>query len=590
MTLPENILSKIPGENPSGQNLRWEPIYEKVKEARREEEELPQGEWTYKVKTADPALVIRLASEALSTKTKDLQLAVWLTEALVLQTGVSGLRAGLELLCGMIESFWDTLYPAPEDGDMELRVAPLNWVGSALVHQVKKIPLTRSRYDWFSYFESRAVGYEDACSGNETRMKARENAIAEKKLTPEAFDRDAELTPREFYADLANELNLTLRALQTLGDLCTEKLNGDSPSFGKLRSTLEDLQSLVGTLLMSKGEPVAKVAKPRVDHTPVATFVEPARQTKQSASDEPVDCEDAIRRIIDATNRLRRLNPSSPESYLILRALRWGNLFSKRSSTVAIDLEPPASETRQRLKRLARDGEWNDLLEASETALASPCGTGWLDLQRYSAIACQKLGNDYDPVLAAIRSSVSTLLSQFPDLPKATFFDDTSVASPETVTWLQENFSSYHSADEEAMVIVPPQVLPASGAEEPPPDAKELAMNAVRSGRIQEAMEILTREIAQERSGRRRFERKAQLAQVCLTAGQESIAYPILKDLAQEIECRKLADWESPAVLATHLTLLFRCMNTMGGDAREKQEIYERICRLDPIQALACLK
>jgi type VI secretion system protein ImpA len=139
-------------------------------------------------------------------------------------------------------------------------------------------------------------------------------------------------------------------------------------------------------------------------------------------------------------------------------------------------------------------------------------------------------------------------------------------------------------------VIVPPQVLPASGAEEPPPDAKELAMNAVRSGRIQEAMEILTREIAQERSGRRRFERKAQLAQVCLTAGQESIAYPILKDLAQEIECRKLADWESPAVLATHLTLLFRCMNTMGGDAREKQEIYERICRLDPIQALACLK
>src|SRR5579864_8255164 len=213
MTLPENILSKIPGENTSGQNLRWDPLYEKVKEARREEDDLPQGEWVYKVKTADPALVIRLTSDALSTKTKDLQLAAWLAEALVLQNGMTGLRAGLELLCGMILSFWDTLYPEVEDGDMELRAAPLSWVGSSLVDQVKKIPLTRSRYDWFKYLESRAVGYEEACQGNETRMKARETAIAEKKLSPEAFDRDAELTPRDFHVDLANELELSLRAL-----------------------------------------------------------------------------------------------------------------------------------------------------------------------------------------------------------------------------------------------------------------------------------------------------------------------------------------------------------------------------------------
>jgi type VI secretion system protein ImpA len=103
-------------------------------------------------------------------------------------------------------------------------------------------------------------------------------------------------------------------------------------------------------------------------------------------------------------------------------------------------------------------------------------------------------------------------------------------------------------------------------------------------------MEILTREIAQERSGRARFEKKMQLASVCLATGHESIAYPILKELAQEIERRKPEEWESPTVLANPLILLFRCLNKMGGDAEEKQEVYQRICRLDPVQALACLK
>jgi len=43
-------------------------------------------------------------------------------------------------------------------------------------------------------------------------------------------------------------------------------------------------------------------------------------------------------------------------------------------------------------------------------------------------------------------------------------------------------------------------------------------------------------------------------------------------------------------VLANSLILLLRCLNKMGGSEVEKQEIYQRICRLDPVQALACLK
>jgi type VI secretion system protein ImpA len=130
MPLRDDLLNPIPGENPSGANLRYAGIYDKIKEARREEDDAPQGEWARERKLADWKQVIKLASESLATKSKDIQVAAWLTEAMLRTEGFAGLLASLKLCQGLIESFWDTLYPELEDGDAELRVAPLDWIGS----------------------------------------------------------------------------------------------------------------------------------------------------------------------------------------------------------------------------------------------------------------------------------------------------------------------------------------------------------------------------------------------------------------------------------------------------------------------------
>ncbi len=98
MPLREDILNPIPGDNPSGENLRYAPIYDQIKEARREDDDVPQGEWQIEIKKADWVLVIKLASEALATKSKDLQIAAWLTEAMLRREGFAGLQAGLVLL------------------------------------------------------------------------------------------------------------------------------------------------------------------------------------------------------------------------------------------------------------------------------------------------------------------------------------------------------------------------------------------------------------------------------------------------------------------------------------------------------------
>ena len=118
-------------------------------------------------------------------------------------------------------------------------------------------------------------------------------------------------------------------------------------------------------------------------------------------------------------------------------------------------------------------------------------------------------------------------------------------------------------------------------------DAYELAKAAASAGRPQEAMEILEREAAQERSGRGRFQRNMQLAQVCIAAGHPSIALPILEALANEIDNRKLEDWEDADMVIHALGLLYQCLEKLKRSPEEKQKVYARICRLRPARALA---
>src|SRR6202035_3215300 len=116
MPLRNDLLNPVSPENPAGPNLRYDPIYDKIKEARRQDDDAPQGEWARERKVADWALTIKLVSETLATKTKDLQWVAWLAEAMLRKEGIGGLREALDLAKGMLEKFWDGLYPELEDG------------------------------------------------------------------------------------------------------------------------------------------------------------------------------------------------------------------------------------------------------------------------------------------------------------------------------------------------------------------------------------------------------------------------------------------------------------------------------------------
>jgi type VI secretion system protein ImpA len=593
MPLPEGLLNPIPGDNPSGKTLRYDPVYDKIREARREEDVLPQGDWSREVKKADFPVVIKLTTEALSTKSKDLQLAAWLTEAITFRDHIAGLREGLDLLRGFMETFWDTLYPEIDDGDLEFRAGPLAWVGSKLDGGVRRLPLTKSKLDYFKFQESRRVGYEaDAVS--EEKAAARATAIAEKKCTAEEFDEAVKATGDAYYEKLAANLVAALESLQSLETLSDEKFGREAPSFANLRTALEEVQDMVKQYHQPAPEvteePAEAPAEEAVEESAGVTAAGAPAAKKKSVTAEPADREDAIQRLAIVAHFLRHESAVNPVPYLLLRALRWGELRAAGATLDPALLEAPPTEKRTVIKKMSMEGDWAGVLEDSEQAMSLPCGRGWIDLQRYAVRACESLGSDYEPVASGIRSALKALLADYPDLLNSSLMDDTPTANLETQTWLKENILPPPPAPSEPD-FAPAAVLTSSPSDsvngEKGPDVIELAMKAARAGKVQEAIGILTREMNNERTGRGRFQRHIQLANIFLATKHEAIAYPILVELAEEIERRKLEEWEEAAIVAQPLALLYRCAEKLGRDDAEKEKIYQKLCRLDPGQALS---
>jgi type VI secretion system protein ImpA len=584
-----DLLAPIPGDAPAGADLRYAPAYTQLQEARREEDDAPQGEWKRARKVAEYDVVVKVATDALATKSKDLMIAAWLTEALTRREGFAGLAYGLDLVRGLVDKYWDGVFPQIDEGDLGLRVRPLNWIGSGLEPSVKAVPLNRAGHDFITYTLSRQLGYESAVSSDNAKKAARQKEIDGGKVPPEDFDKSFEGTPKAWYKQLVAALDKSKGALEALDAQGNEKFGDDAPSFSKLQSALEAVHHLASQLLEKKlladPDPPEVVAAEAAAAAVASGAPAPAEGAPRVMSAEPTDINDATMRVVSAARWLRKASPGNPASYLLLRGLRWGEVRATGRTPNPKLLEAPGGEMRVKLKTLMIDGAWDQLLDAAEQVMGTPAGRGWLDLQRYTLTACAGLGSTYDAPAGAIRGALRSLLADIPDLPSMSLMDDLPAANADTRSWLQEMAAAAPAAENGAGADMPntAPAVPASYID-------ERVRVEIQAGRPAKAIDILMREIDRETSRRARWMRQAQIARVMVDAGLETVAKPILEQLMAEIESHKLEEWEAGELVAQPLVLLWRCLDKLGGDANAKQTLYLRICKLDARQAIAFAK
>ena len=600
MPLREDILAPIPGDNPSGIDLRRDTkllIYDKIKEARRQDDDLAQGDWQSERKVANFPFVVKLAQETIATVSKDIQLAAWLTEALLQTERYNGLRQGINLCHSLLTEFWETVYPIIEDGDREYRASPLSWIGSNLDLALRSLPIVTEGYSFIDYKNSRVVGYEDASKPDKDK-KARAKLISDGKIAAETFDKAFNETPKAFYLQAEKDLDGCLEGLANLDKYCDEMFEDDAPGLGKLKDTLTEIRHTIHGLLEKKREkepdpveevPVEEVAAEGIEGEASGESTTPTSGLVGSFASEPTDRRQAVAGIAGAAAFLRKREPFSPAPYLLLRGLRWGELRTASRLGDSNLLEAPTTELRQQIKRLALAKKWTELLELGEQAMAQPGSRAWLDLQRLSVAACNALGPEYQPIATAIQSELRALLNDLPELLNATLLDDTPAANPETKAWLnglQTPIPLPSTEESEAAESVPPQNNETPTWLAPSVDAYVLAKDALAVGQEEKAFAIMRSEVNRQRSGRRRFRRTMQMIELAVVAGKDGIAQPLLEDIATTIENHKLDAWEDPDLVASDLLKLMRYSKRIQGNAGEKQKLFERICRLDPVQAL----
>src|SRR5262245_47547082 len=144
------LLSPMPGDSPAGRPVPFD-LRRKFEEGRKEVEispYRPEEGAERVVQPPDWASVVRLTTEVLTSTSRDLMTAARLTEALVMTEGFAGLRDGLCLMRRMMEECWDRMHPDIEDGDLEVRAAPFNWLddldrGALFPRKLLLVPMVR---------------------------------------------------------------------------------------------------------------------------------------------------------------------------------------------------------------------------------------------------------------------------------------------------------------------------------------------------------------------------------------------------------------------------------------------------------------
>ena len=254
----EAILAPIPGEHPAGKDVREGKDFDVLKEARRQEEVLSQGDWQRDVKVADWSKAIQIATKILTEQSKDLQVATWLVEALLKRHGFAGLRDGLKILRGLHVNFWDGLYPAIEDGDLEYRSGKLDALNNLLPFAVNNTPLVRASdgtsYSYVHWKESQDVENlrRGAASDSEKRRQL-DDALKEGKLEGEKFDKAVAATPLTHCNALLEQLSDCWNAYEQLDQVLEEKYGEAAPSLRAVKDAVGECRLLMNSIVKKKG-------------------------------------------------------------------------------------------------------------------------------------------------------------------------------------------------------------------------------------------------------------------------------------------------------------------------------------------------
>ena len=270
--------------------------------------------------------VKKIATSILETKSKDFEVASWLTEAVVRQDGLAGVEAGGLLIKGIAETFWDKAFPSLEEPEgMEDRASPVGGLAGegadgTLMQPLRRTPLFKrgdgSMCDLFLYKRAEEVA---AIVDAERKAKRLKEGVP-----------DLDVLQREGRADGAFLRSVGLAAMAAreswvaMDEALTDPFKGNAPSARNVTLLLDEVidiaVKIVGPLRAAVADVVEDDAASGDGDAGGGNMAEGGGMAAGGGGSGPRPMrtrEDAIKQIEEIAAWFKKTEPHSPVAYTL---------------------------------------------------------------------------------------------------------------------------------------------------------------------------------------------------------------------------------------------------------------------------------
>jgi type VI secretion system protein ImpA len=331
------LLAPIPGDAPAGMDLRSDAspqsLYYRLRDARAEARAAERAMESEDTPSAPPAqwrTIRDLGMEAIAGRSKDLEIAAWLTEAMLRVDGLAGFIAGARLMNGLVEGFWDDLFPLPDEDGIATRVGPvagLNGLSGegTLSQPLRRLPLFERPDGAPMQFWQFEQSSDLAAIVDPERRQQRIDA----GVVPfDTVENEAQAAGVAHFTALHEQAAAAAAAWRALGEALDSRAGADAPPTSRVSEILDRIVTVAARFTSPEG------AAPAEAEAGSAAGASAAPLPNASGAGALASREEALRNLAAIADFFRRTEPMSPLSYTLQEAVRrarmsWPDLLAE---------------------------------------------------------------------------------------------------------------------------------------------------------------------------------------------------------------------------------------------------------------------
>ncbi len=301
-------------DQPSGENLEYDPAFTDLEIAAQPGEERQMGDEVVAAEEQDWADVEAKAL-AVMEQSHDLRAAIYLAEAVLHTKGLTEFSASINYVRSLLDEFWDTCHPEldEDDGDATMRINAVRGLASTerMVRALRRTGLTESRT-----FGRITLRHLDVVDGR-INMPADLDDIPDENSVAAAF-KD---TDEETLSANAEAVASALENVNSIDAVFADKTPGEGPNLDPLIDALKSIKQA-----LSRYADVGDAADDDVDEMDAPTAKSGSGPTAAPAGGGAVNSPEDVTRMLERImDYYARCEPSSPLPILLERAKRLVN-------------------------------------------------------------------------------------------------------------------------------------------------------------------------------------------------------------------------------------------------------------------------